>query len=52
MSENDSTPDHIAPAVGPPQAEHPQRCHRLVVEDNVSNFVLVARLLGFYGDSL
>lgn len=50
MSENDNPNPTTSPrGDGPRKASIPKDATVLVVEDNVSNFVLIARLLGFMG---
>jgi two-component system, cell cycle response regulator DivK len=50
MSENDTARPTTSPrGDGPRKPNIPKDATVLVVEDNVSNFVLIARLLGFMG---
>jgi two-component system, cell cycle response regulator DivK len=50
MSENDTARPNTSPrGDGPRKPSIPKDATVLVVEDNVSNFVLIARLLGFMG---
>jgi two-component system cell cycle response regulator DivK len=49
MTNNDPDRTTISPPTTPRKAGIPKDATVLVVEDNVSNFVLIARLLGFMG---
>lgn len=49
MTTNDPGRFNISPPTAPRKAGIPKDATVLVVEDNVSNFVLIARLLGFMG---
>lgn len=46
---NNEAPSSISPATSPRKSPNAKDITVLVVEDNVSNFVLIARLLGFMG---